>query len=141
MDILWQPRYDMGLNLRVSYQNNRGSFASRTLSPSANLRWQLDSLASLTANYTLQSLRQFDASNLATFGQDTKGLSIRLTRRFDNGSSLDLSYDFQGYDTGTYGVAEASKVELLGQSLNAQDCARLHDVWGSLSNVLTYIVR
>lgn len=95
MDMLWQPNYDIGINLRLSYQNNTGTSANRILSPSANLRWQLDSSTSLTTNYTLQRFRQFDPT-VALSGQNTNGLSIRMTHNFMNGSYLDLSYDFQG---------------------------------------------
>jgi len=102
MDLLWQPRYDMGVNLRLSYQNYNGSDASRTISPSANLRWSLDSSTNLNASYTLQSIRQFDATNPLTFGQDSKGLSLRLTHSFTSGSNLDLSYDFLGYKFGAF---------------------------------------
>lgn len=95
LDVSWQPRYDIGLDLRVSNQNNRGVGAFRSLAPSGNVRWQLDSSTNLTANYSLQRYRQFDPANVGLLGQDTRGLSIRMIHSFARGANLDLSYDFQ----------------------------------------------
>lgn len=99
VDMLWQPTYDMGVNLRLSYQNNRGSSPTRSISPSANLRWQLDSDTNLTANYTFRKNRQFDPTAVL-LGQDTRGLSMRLAHNFVNGSYVDLAYDFLGGNVG-----------------------------------------
>ena len=105
MDMLWQPTYDVGINLRLSYQNNRGSSTSKSIAPAANLRWQLDSATSLTANYVFHKSRLFDPT-AALLGGDTRGLSTRVTHNFTNGSFLDVAYDFQG---GSAGNIEWSK--------------------------------
>ncbi|MHB9035822.1 MAG: hypothetical protein ACYC64_04085 [Armatimonadota bacterium] len=100
MDMLWQPSYSMGVNLRLSYQNNQGSNASKVLAPSANFRWQVDSSTNLMVNYAFQRYNQLDPLTQLLYGQDTRGLSMRLTHAFRNNSSLDLSYDFQGSSIG-----------------------------------------
>jgi hypothetical protein len=96
LDLLWQPNYDLGINMRLSYQNTKESGAFRAFAPSANVRWQITSSTNVTANYTLQSFQQFDPAHVQVFGQDTRGLAVRLTHNFPNGSNLDVDYGFQG---------------------------------------------
>lgn len=100
LDMLWQPTYDMGLNLRLSYQRNRGATSSKALSPAANLRWQLDASTGMTVGYTLQ---RSDMSNLIAqqfSNTRSRGVTVRLTHAFPDRSSLDVSYDFQGGNMG-----------------------------------------
>lgn len=96
LDMLCQPGYTMSFGLRLSYQNNTGSSSFRTVSPGANIRLQLDPATNLTASWTTQRFRQYDPTVAASFGQDTRGISARLTHTFVNGSYLDVAYDFQG---------------------------------------------
>ncbi|HEY3414366.1 MAG TPA: hypothetical protein VGM51_15115 [Armatimonadota bacterium] len=95
VDVSWQPRYDVGLDLRMSHQNNTGSGAYKSFAPSGNLRWQITSATNFTANYSLQRYRPFDPTNVGLLGQDTRGLSMRLTHRIARGATLDIAYDFQ----------------------------------------------
>lgn len=96
LDMLCQPGYTMSLGLRLSYQNNTGSAPFKTFAPGANVRLQLDPATNLTASWTTQRFRQYDPTVAASVGQDTRGISARLTHTFVNGSFLDVAYDFQG---------------------------------------------
>ena len=100
LDMLWLPTYDMSINLRLSYQANNGANVSDLLAPSANLRWQIDSDTNATFSYTMERLEQWDWTLGTIAKRRSKGLSLRLTHAFLDGSSVDVSYDFQGVSVG-----------------------------------------
>jgi hypothetical protein len=93
----------MGIDLTLNYSNSKGATVSSTLSPSINVRWQIDTLTSLYINYTVEQNSVLDALTELTQNQTIRGTALQLVHTFSRSTSLELVYYFQRF---SYGAEE-----------------------------------
>lgn len=100
LDALWQPSSTASLNTRLSYQtNSTGDYHS--VQPSVNLRWRIDPRTNLGFSYNLARTAQGSSALTIPLDQQNTGSALNLTHSFRDGTSLNLSYDYQQTNLGT----------------------------------------
>jgi hypothetical protein len=69
--------------------------------PSVNLRWRIDPRTNLGFSYNLARTAQGSSALTIPLDQQNTGSALNLTHSFRDGTSLNLSYDYQQTNLGT----------------------------------------